>query len=154
MPLLLAVVLLAAPEKPNGGVVYNAYWLDEVTKDQTHGYQQLLVTAGPLADLSGRKLPPAKFALDHPALTFATYGRDSLWDHPFQCVPAVGKVDGKTVVLGEKTYTFEAIDIGEVVKLLENPLGTKPVHRRVHPLAGAKQTAKAFALMLKEQTKK
>ncbi|VTR97279.1 unnamed protein product [Gemmata massiliana] len=155
MCLLLAVMLAApVPEKPNGGVVYHAYWLDEVTKEQTNGYQKLLVTTGPLVGLSERKLPPAKLALDHPALLFSTYGRDSLWADPFQCVSAVGKVDanGKTVVIGDKTYTFEEINISEVVRLLENPLGTKRgIHRRAHPLTGAEQTAKAFTRILKDQ---
>lgn len=149
MPLLLAVALLApVPEKP-APVVYHAYWLEG--PPPTNEYQLLLVTAGPLATLSERKLPDPKLALDHPAFTFATHQRDSLWADPFRCLPGVGKVGDKTVALGEKTYTFEEVDVREVVKLLEAPLGTLTVHRRAHPLAGAEQSAKAFAGLLKEQ---
>jgi hypothetical protein len=87
------------------------------------------------------------------AMTFRTYQRDSLYGDPFRCVREFGAVDAaaKTAVVDGTTYQYEPSPLGDVVRLLERPLGTIPIHRREDPLAGAAQTAKAFRLLLREQ---
>lgn len=129
---------------------YHAYWLVEVEPAPSE-YQYLLVTLGPLEDLT-RMDEAATHPLDAEAMTFRTYGRDSLWRDPFHPV-SVRRVDGssKAVTVEGIGYRFETCSITDLISLLERPLGTIPISRRMHPLTGMEQTAKAFRLLLLEQ---
>jgi hypothetical protein len=46
---------------------------------------------------------------------------------------------------------YEDCPLPDVVRLLERPEGTMPIHRLHDPLAGCEQTAKALRLLLREQ---
>ena len=59
----------------------------------------------------------------------------------------------KTAVVDGVTYRYDPCPLGDVARLLENPLGTIPIRRREHPLYGAEHTAKAFRVLLREQMK-
>lgn len=135
---------------------YQAYWLMVPDKGERTQYQRVLVTRRPVEKLAGfNSTGFNSLLLDNIAMTFQTYQRDSLWSHPFQCVQQFGAVDAtaKTVIVDGTTYLYESCQLEVVVRLLKNPLGTIPLHRQVHPLSGAEQTAKAFRLLLEEQTK-
>jgi hypothetical protein len=132
---------------------YQAYWLSPA-KGGEPDYPFLLVTHGPVEDLAGHEAWSA-LPFDNMAMTFKTYKRDSLWDHPFVCVQKFGEVDAKakSVVVDKVTYAYEPCPLRDVVRLLENPDGTIAIHRRVIPLYGAEATAKAFRFLLQEQLK-
>lgn len=136
---------------------YRAYWLAPAG-ERAATYQRLLVTIGPIEDLSGRRLdmhrsPARPLVFDHPALGFATVGRDSLWEDPFRCIPALGIVDpaARTAEMEGVVYAYEPCPLAEVLRLLEKPLGSGTAHRRIHPLAGAERTAQLFADLLRAQ---
>jgi hypothetical protein len=136
-------------------IPYRAYWLTgPVVRGESREYLWLLVTRGPIEDLAGAKKRPA-LLFDDLAFTFRTYQKDSLWSDPFRPVQQFGPVsrEANTAVLDGVTYKYESCPLKDVVRLLEKPLGTIPVHRGPHPLAGAEQTAKAFRLLLVEQMK-
>lgn len=129
-----------------------AYWLMAKEAGNRADYPLLLVTHGPLEDLAGHQAW-SHHPFDNMAMTFRSYRRNSLWDAPFLCVKRFGAIDttSKTAVVDGSTYLYEACPLQDVVKLLEKPLGTLPISRRVDPLEGAEQTAKAFQLLLKLQ---
>lgn len=142
---------------------YTAYWLLELKPGERANYQRLLIVQQPLERLAKLELPPRALSanregfdplpFDHAAITFETYGKDSLWSDPFACVKKFGEYDqeAKTLVVDGLKSRVEACSLDEVIKLLENPLGKGMVHRRAHPLSGAELTAKAFVMLLKEQ---
>jgi hypothetical protein len=133
---------------------FQAYWISG-TKDLSDvGYERLLVTHGPLESLSGHTRW-STLPFDNMAMTFETYQRDSLWDKPFTVVSKIGVVDAaaKTAEIEDQSVRYEPCTLDEVVRLLEKPLGTKPIHRRVNPLQSAGQTARAFRLLLLDQMK-
>jgi hypothetical protein len=133
---------------------YHAYSLTAAKGESEGGYGRLLVTRGPLESLAGHaRWSPLPF--DNMAMTFETYGKDSLWDHPFATVKKIGGVDPEahSVEIDGFLWKYEDWPLKDVIRLFENPLGTKPLHRRVHPLKSAEQTSRAFVLLLQEQLK-
>jgi hypothetical protein len=141
-----------APKPVEQTSAYRAYWLSGPEPETRSGYRTLLVTPIPIEKLSGHTRR-SEFLFDNTALTFRTYQHDSLWDTPFRPVQHCSAVnpDTKTVVLDGITFSYEPGDLKDVVRLLENPLGTILLNRRQPPLLGAKQTAKAFRLLLQDQ---
>lgn len=142
--------------------IYHAYWL-VAAETKSNGYRKLLITFGPLErylqmqlrQISFSKLngPAGNLILDRPAFTFDTYQDDSLWDHPFENVDSFGhlNVSNNQIVMNGNTYTISDCPMNVVRKLLANPMGTSPLHRRNHPLQGAQMTAQAFARLLEDQ---
>jgi hypothetical protein len=51
------------------------------------------------------------------------------------------------------SYAYEPCPLTDLLRLLDKPEGTLPIHRREAPLAGAEVTARAFRLLLLEQMK-
>jgi hypothetical protein len=96
------------------------------------------------------------YILDEPAFFLETHKRDSVWNNDRRPIkPFLGAIrDGKkpdTMMAFGRHYRIEPAETADVIRLLKNPKGTKPLHRRHAPLAGAEQTAKAIVLLLKEQ---
>lgn len=179
MRILLLLLVLAAPqgifaqapaaapakkeEEPPPKLRYKAYWLLELKPGERANYQRLLIVQHPLERLANLDFPPrghsatressTALPFDHWAITFDTYGKDSLWSDPFACVKKFGEYDQteKTLVVDGLKSRVEDCSLEEVVRLLENPLGKQMVHRMAHPLSGAERTAKAFVMLLKEQ---
>lgn len=165
--LLCSLTALAQTKAPEAHSVakphYTAYWLLELKKGDAANYQRLLIVQQPLEKLANQKLPPRGLSsrregstplpFDHVAITFATYGKDSLWSDPFACVKEFGEYgqEAQTLVVDGVKSRVETCPLGDVVRLLENPLGKQPIHRMSHPLSGAELTAKAFVMLLKEQ---
>jgi hypothetical protein len=134
---------------------YRAYWLTRpLARGEAQGYRWLLVTRGAIHDLAGQK-KWSDLPFDNVAISFRTYEKDSLWSHPFSLVQQFGPVsaDEKTGIVDGVTYNYEPCPLKDVVRLLENPLGTIAVHRGPHRLAGVERTARAFRLLLLEQMK-
>jgi hypothetical protein len=148
--LATAVAAAPAPRAFGPSTLYRAYWL--VGPDKRRDYLTLMVSPWPVEELAGHTRR-SQWLFDNTVMTFQTYERDSLWDVPFKPVGQVGAVDpkAKTVVLDGVSYTYEPGELKDVVRLLEKPLGTIPLHRPYHPLRGAEQTARAFRLLLLEQ---
>jgi hypothetical protein len=131
---------------------YRGYWLT-IAGDRNE-YRTLLVTRGSIETLAGHSSWSA-LPFDNSAMTFRTYGTDSMWNKPFACVQKFGDVDAKTRTANVDgvAYVYEPCSVQDVIRLLENPDGTIPIHRMERPLGGARQTAKAFCLLLREQMK-
>ncbi len=149
-------------EKENiPAVLYQAYWLTYFDKGADNGYQKLLLTRGSLEEVAGPKWRvgmlgrPEPLPFDSTAMVFSTCGRDSLWEDPFKVVKKIGELDPKVkiVIVDEIKYRYEPTSVKELIRLLENPLGTnRGIHRRTYPLSGAEITTRAFLLLLKDQS--
>jgi hypothetical protein len=145
---------------------YAAYWLTET--DGKKEYRMLLITRMPLPELvkvmklhaeleNALKDVPAPPLLERPALTVATYKKDSIWNDGVPLRPVTRFKD-----LNEKEHTLEAngvrhyyeeCPLADVVRLLKSPKGKEPIHRLLPPLSGMEQTARALRLLLEEQMK-
>ena len=143
-------------------VKFHAYWMVRPDQEGGTGYRKLLITRGPVAQMAQRTLnwprpTPADHepapVLDREAFTFDTYGDDCLWGRAFGTVDSFGtfNVARRQLTMNEKAYDISDCPIDVVLRLLANPLGTAHLHRPNHPLSGAKETARAFEWLLKEQ---
>lgn len=146
----LTVALAPAPEEK-----YSAYWLIRDDQSSKAGYVPLLVTRQPLEQLADLKQDEKRPLADATALTVITYKKDSLWNvdrRPFKVVKTITKVDAKAreITLDGATYRLEEAALKDVLRLVEKPEGTMPIHRIHAPLAGAEE----FAAVLKERLKK
>lgn len=147
---------------------YHAYWLT-LQKPEPRAaaeYPVLLLTRKPidqfaaeadglsfLYDRPADKLPPL---LDQPALTLTTYAKDSVWNTDTRPLAAVRKVRDlrpkeREVTINDTPYRYEPADLKDMVRLLERPEGTRPIHRIHAPLTGVEQTARALRLLIQEQ---
>ncbi len=147
--------------RTSGDELYHAYWLINPEAKSTR-YRKLLITRGPVERLLQVRLrapmpdvisPSTRSPLDEQAFTIDTYQDDSIWGELFHRVDSIGtlNVERSQLVLNEQTYEIQPCPIDVVCRLLENPLGTLPLHRRSHPLHGVERTAQALALLLREQ---
>ncbi len=157
---------------------YLAYWLASHPPDpKSHEYEPLLlITRMPIEVLarhverwpdsappdellekkqSGKKTWTVQL-LDGLALTIETHHKDSIWNpdgHPIKHLQSISKVrwqDREAIVNG-KNYRYEVCPLADVIRLLDRPEGTMPIHRLHGPLTGYEQTAKALSLLLREQ---
>lgn len=145
---------------------YVAYWLAPHPAGANEAeYPVLLLARLPMDELAehvtllgllkkkSEQQPPL---LEAPALAVVTYKKDSIWNAdgvPFKPVRSVADLrpDVRKVTVNGTAYRYEACPVKEVVRLLERPEGTVHIHRIHSPLAGARQTARALLLLLKEQ---
>ncbi len=169
---VLIVVLVGLSQAHGSGKeeeAYLAYWLtsDPPAKDPTQYEPVLLVTRLPLEKLQPHfdlqrlrdhllKPDDDQPLLEALALTIETYRKDSIWNvdrRPLKSVRGIANVNAekRRVEVNGKTYRYEDCPLANVVRLIERPEGKVPLHRREAPLAGAKQTARALRLLIKEQ---
>jgi hypothetical protein len=88
-------------------------------------YVPLVVTRGPI---EARR--------DQEVAVITTYERDSIWQVQRQVLkyPDLAiELAARRIKLGGKLYRYQLVGNTEPVRLLENPLGTIPVHRISHP---------------------
>ena len=171
MYLALAVALTFASQ-PGGAKSapqqsrYAAYWLTKA--DGKSAYRTLLITRMSLPELaklmklhaeleSVLKDAPAPQLLDQPALTIATYKKDSIWNTgvPLKPLTRFTGLDEKarTVEVSGVRHNYEECPLADVVRLLKAPEGTERISRLYPPLGGMEQTAHALRLLLEEQMK-
>jgi len=124
--LLAAVAIGFAPAMTNAGAVPHAYYLFLAGASQgcQDCYVPLLVTAQSLEDIasSGR---------DSTIVLITTYERDSIWKVERGVPLAAADISpGERVVrLRGRRYRCQEIAPAEVLRLLEKPEGTMPIHR-------------------------
>ena len=128
-------ILLSVSGPANGadgaGPFRYAYYLFEVPAGAagcSDCYIPLLVTREPLDK-----------AEEPEAVVIVTYERDSIWtlgDHPVKLDRGAVQAGDRKVRLEGKVYRYQRVPNGEVVRLLEHPLGTLPIHRLAHPFNG------------------
>jgi hypothetical protein len=147
------------------GEKYAAYWLTTSPVKDRGEYPVLLLARLPIEELAahaaglnhlyGKKPEEQPPLLDAPALTITTYRKDSIWNADRAPLKAVRSVENfrpksREVTVNGVAYTYEDCPLTDVVRLLERPEGTKSLHRLHAPLSGAKQTARALLLVLKD----
>jgi hypothetical protein len=90
----------------------------------------LLITKHPLEEV-------AKSGSDEACVLIITYERDSIWhdDGIVSVTPRAIKAPERIVHLRNHNYRYQEIAPAEVVKLLENPMGTIPISRALLPKA-------------------
>lgn len=96
--------------------------------DSPHGceacYVPLLITAAPLEEIAKSDRPATG------AMIF-TYERDSIWSWNGAAIilPAAIQLPSRSIRVNNRQYRFQAASSAEVLKLLENPMGTIPISR-------------------------
>jgi hypothetical protein len=139
---------------------YVVYWLTKT--EGKSDYLMLLITQTPLADLAteltnGFKGTAPPQLLEQPALTIATYKKDSIWNDgvPLKAVTRFKDLNDKkrTVEVNGTSYHYEEGKVADVVRLLKAPDGTEKISRLFPPLSGMEKTAHALRLLLEEQMK-
>ncbi len=128
---LMAVLLASWPALSNqrAPAFQYTYYLFEVPTERqgcSDCYIPLLVTREPLEKA------------DRPeAVVIITYERDSVWNLSDRAVRLdAGAVEAKErkVRFEGKVYRYQRVPREEVIRLLENPLGTIPIHRPAPPI--------------------
>ncbi len=132
---LPVVVLLSVSGPAHGadgpGPFRYAYYLFEVLASRagcSDCYIPLLVTREPLDETE-----------EPEAVVIVTYERDSIWklgDRPVKLDRGAVQTGDRKVRFEGKVYRYQRVPNEEVVHLLENPLGTLPIHRLAHPIDG------------------
>jgi hypothetical protein len=139
---------------------YVAYWLTK-TEDKSE-YLVLLITRTPLTELAtdlanGFKGNAPPQLLEQPALTIATYKKDSIWNDgvPLKVVMRFKDLNDKerTLEVNGVRYHYEEGTLADVVRLLKAPEGKERISRLFPPLSGMENTAHALRLLLEEQMK-
>jgi hypothetical protein len=143
---------------------YAVYWLTKT--DGKDEYRMLLITRMPLPELAKLmklhaelenvlKNAPAPQLLERPALTIATYKKDSIWNDGVPLKPLTRFKDlnekERTLEVNGVRHHYEECPLADVVRLLKSPEGKEPIHRLFPPLGGMEQTARALRLLIEEQ---
>jgi hypothetical protein len=95
-------------------------------------YVPLLITTEPLEQVARAKGSEA-------CVVIITYERDSIWhdDGIVSLEPRDIEAASRIVHLGDRKYRYQEISSAEVLKLLENPMGTISISRPMLPNAGS-----------------
>jgi hypothetical protein len=156
----------AAAKSPAQEPRYIVYWLTKA--DGKSQYRMLLITRMPLPELAKLmklhaelenvpKDAPAPQLLERPALTIATYKKDSIWNDGVPLKPVTRFKDlnekERTLEINGVRHSYEECSVADVVRLLKAPYGTEGISRLRPPLGGMEQTARALRLLLEEQMK-
>jgi hypothetical protein len=125
--LLFAGAGSATQERPAAAPAYrHAYYLFLVDSPVACEacYVPLLITAAPLEEV-------AKDSAGQDCVLITTYERDSIWQANRIVHVANGDIvpAPRTVRVRKRNYRYQEIAASEVLKLLENPLGTIPISR-------------------------
>ena len=153
----------AAAKSPAQEPRYTVYWLAKT--DGKSEYRMLLISRMPLPKLVKlhgdleevfKGVSPPQL-LEQPALTIATYKKDSIWNDgvPLKAVNRFKDLNEKdrTLEVNGVRHNYEECPLADVVRLLRTPKGKERVHRLFPPLSGMEQTARALRLLLEEQMK-
>ena len=123
---LLTLTALARP------AYHHAYYLffDGTPRSCEACYVPLLITADSLEEA-------AKGADKAPCVLITTYERDSIWHNDGIVFLAPGDIEvaPRIVHFKGQQYRYQEIGSGEVLRLLENPMGTIPISRPILPNA-------------------
>jgi hypothetical protein len=121
---------------------YVVYWLTKTEGESE--YLMLLITRTPLADLATELTngfngaAPAQL-LEQPALTIATYKKDSIWNDgvPLKAVTRFKDLNDKkrTLEVNGVPYHYAEGTLAHVVRLLKAPDGTEKISRLFPPSA-------------------
>lgn len=151
---LFVVVLFGAmPARSEGAGSgsYEAYWLT----NKAHGeYAKLILTRRPLSDLPNFSPPTNQPIAECDAVIVTTYARDSIWNvdqKPFKPLAGVERVGTNSIVISGETFTWTQANLGDVVRLLRDPMGTIPIHRICGPLSGQEESVRILAARLERQ---
>ena len=71
------------------------------------------------------------------AVVIVTYERDSVWrfgDKPVKLEPGAVQAGERKVRFEGKVYRYQRVPNEEVIRLLEHPFGTLPIHRPARPI--------------------
>jgi len=82
---------------------------------------------------------PIEAERDQEVAVITTYERDSIWQVQRQVLKYSDlalDLPARRIKFGDKTYRYQLVSNAEPVRLLNNPLGTIPVHRISHPRTG------------------
>ncbi|HEV2133009.1 MAG TPA: hypothetical protein VGR47_01980 [Terracidiphilus sp.] len=124
----------AASRSPADSTNYHhAYYLFvEGIKGCENCYVPLLITNEPLEQI-------AKSGENQTSVLIVTYERDSVWhdDGTVSVEPKAIEAPERIIHLRDRTYRYQEISSSEVVKLLQNPMGTIPISRPVLPNASS-----------------
>lgn len=93
-------------------------------------YVPLLITKRPLDEV-------AKSGKEESCVLIITYERDSIWrdDGIVSVTPQAIQAPERVLHLRDKKFRYQEIAPSEVIKLLENPVGTIPISRPLLPNA-------------------
>lgn len=93
-------------------------------------YVPLLITKRPLGEV-------AKSGKEEACVLIITYARDSIWhdDGIVPMTPQAIQAPERVLHLRDKKFRYQEIAPSEVIKLLENPIGTIPISRPLLPRA-------------------
>jgi hypothetical protein len=87
-------------------------------------YVPLLITSAPLEEI-------AKDSAGQDCVLITTYERDSIWQ--VNGIVHVAQQDiqaaPRTIRVRKRTYRYQEVGASEILKLLENPMGTIPISR-------------------------
>ena len=132
LPLVVLLSVSCPAHAADGpGPFRYAYYLFEVPAGRagcSDCYIPLLVTREPLDK-----------AEEPEAAVIVTYERDSIWtlrDHPVKLNRGAVQAGDRKVRLEGKVYRYQRVSNEEVIRLLEHPLGTLPIHRLARPFNG------------------
>lgn len=91
-------------------------------------YVPLLITTSPLEQA-------AKAATQERCVLIVTYERDSIWHNDGLITLASGDIEAapRIVHLRDRRYRYQEITSSEILKLLQNPMGTIPISRPYIP---------------------
>jgi hypothetical protein len=130
---------------------YTAYWL---TSEEPRAYEDLILARRPLSEM-----PRGAAAADTSLLTcegvlVTTYQKDSIWNvdrRPFKPVAGVEKVLKDSITMNGREFRYAQADLRDVLRLLENPEGTIPIHRIYGPVSGQEDIALELARAIRRQ---
>ena len=115
-----------SPPAGNRPAYHHAYYLflAGAPKGCEDCYVPLLITTEPLEQA-------AKAKAAEPGVLIITYERDSIWHSDGIVSVAPGDIEAapRIVHVRGRKYRYQEISYAEVLKLLENPLGTIPISR-------------------------
>lgn len=146
----------------------STYWLTDTVPKTAQRYGPLLlftnvsleqlselaVLQEEVAGLSGG-LSRHRYVLDLPAFYLETHQKDSIWNGDGQPIKQfLGKRDPEVediIKAYGRSYRISPATYEEVARLLREPRGTQPLHRRFAPVGGAERTIQALRLLLENQ---
>jgi hypothetical protein len=167
-PILISLAFAGLAHGQTGCDTLTTYWLTDTDPATAEMYGPLLlITSVPLYQLSTladehetlKVLPQVQkrepYVLDVPAMFLETYKRDSIWNangRPIkQFFGEFAENDKSAMLANGRRYKITPAESLDVIRLLKNPEGSIPLHRRHPPVGGAERTLRALRLLLEAQ---
>ncbi len=133
---------------------YLAYWVTNQALGEHVEYVDLILTRKPLAELPGFSQPTNQPIPDSDAIIAVTYARDSIWNvdlRPFKPLTGVEVVGTNFIVIRGEKFAWIQADLGEVLRLLQNPMGKIRIHRMLTAVDGQEMEVRILAAQLEQQ---